>query len=715
MFKYSAILLAALASLPNLLHAESAEGDSSPATKDEIVVTGVRDRLYESGTLLDVIQKTEVVDDSLIKSMHAVNLVEAISNSPGVRVSNECSMCGVKRVMLNGMRGEHTTILTDGIPFHTMISGYYALDALATTGVERIEVARGAGASLLAPEAIGGAINIISKEPEETGLLLNLSGGESDRYSLGAMGGYVSEDDSTRVSLVIQDDSFDQVDEDDNGVSESPLLESTNYIGRISWDVSDKDNIVFRAAYTESEIFGGPQDGNIGRSLQSLEDDPTPDDPVPLFDGDDVRENWIGSDWRTTEWIKTERTELSLNWLHEFSGAYNLSLTAAWSEHEQDSFYEGFDYANTDRLAFFDVKNNWVLNDDHLLTFGIDIRDEEMRSDSEAGESSLDYVEDSFDYEVLGVYLQDTWDVNDQIELSIAVRIDSIEADFVAEEKPGTEIDETVIAPRADLRIAHNDQWTSRISAGRGYRAPLSFFETDHGILDAGDGFAIDVDELEESLSTTYALSYEGEKLNTTVSIAWTEVENLAALDETPLGVPLLTQLDEDASVVAADIALGYSVNDYLTLGASFETYNYNDAYKSSFAVAPFEERSILSADFHYGEWDWYTSATWTGSRDLSDYGYEGFNVSDPLIIPASPTSPKSTNAESFWTLDMKVTYQVNDSLSLYAGGNNLTDYTQVDDAETPLFWDSEGGYDVAYNYGPLRGREFFFGLEYEI
>lgn len=63
-------------------------------------------------------------------------------------------MCGVKRIMLNGMKGEQTTILVDGLPVHTMISGYYAVDAIPTTGVERIEVARGAGASLIAPKPL---------------------------------------------------------------------------------------------------------------------------------------------------------------------------------------------------------------------------------------------------------------------------------------------------------------------------------------------------------------------------------------------------------------------------------------------------------------------------------------------------------------------------------------------------------------------------------
>ena len=115
-----------------------------------IEIRSLRQKLDQAGRLKDVIQQTEVLDAITIENKNALSLTAAINNEPGVNVSNECSMCGVKRIMLNGMKGEHTTILVDGLPTHTLISGFYAVDAIATTGVDRIEVARGAGASLIA-------------------------------------------------------------------------------------------------------------------------------------------------------------------------------------------------------------------------------------------------------------------------------------------------------------------------------------------------------------------------------------------------------------------------------------------------------------------------------------------------------------------------------------------------------------------------------------
>ncbi|MGI9322394.1 MAG: TonB-dependent receptor plug domain-containing protein, partial [Pseudomonadales bacterium] len=592
----------------------------------------------------------------------AVNLAEAIANSPGVRVSNECSMCGVKRIMLNGMRGEHTSILTDGIPLHTMLAGYYAVDALATMGVSRIEVARGAGASLTAPEAIGGTINVISKRPGASGLELDISAEHGGDYTLGAFGGLVSDTGGTWASLTLQTDMHDQVDEDDNRVSEAPRQENNNLIVRFSHDFGAKSNLLLRAGATRSDIFGGPtvanDIGEVRAGFDGIES-------AQLFAQDDVRREFIGKAWETTEWIETKRQELAAVFLHDFNQRYNASLSLARATHNQDSFYEGFDYAAENDMSHLEVRNNYALNDRHLLTFGLDRRRETMRSHSVAGAASDNYIEDSFDYSLTGFYVQDTWQASEALELALALRLDKARADFVAAEKPGTEIADTVLAPRMDLRYLHSDQWTSRLSAGLGYRAPLSFFETDHGILDAGHGYAIEVDELEASTSVSYSLSFAGLAFSSTLSLAYTRVENLAALGETSAGVPLLTQLEEDARVSAADLALGYAVNSWLRLGLTLEQYRYDENFEMSYAIAPVEQRVNATVDIEHGFWSFFAGANWVGGRDLARYGYDGFNIA------GDAASAKQARVDDYLTLDVRLSYSFSDRISIYAGATN--------------------------------------------
>jgi outer membrane receptor protein involved in Fe transport len=320
-------------------------------------------------------------------------------------------------------------------------------------------------------------------------------------------------------------------------------------------------------------------------------------------------------------------------------------------------------------------------------------------------------VSDGFDYNVSGLYLQDTWTVGDKLEVMAAVRLDMVTADFTDPSKPGAEIDESVVSPRLNVRYFHNDVWVSRISAGRGYRAPLSFFESDHGLLDGGVGFEIDVHELERSSSVSYAVSHARGPLTSTLSFAWTEVANLAQLDETAAGVPVMTQLAEKASVTALDLALSYRFNEHTLASFVIERFDYDDVFRSSYSIAPLEGQLSASLDWGFGDWDVYVSVDWVASRNLRDYGYIGYNrLGDAASL-------KSTAAPSYYTVDFRAARSIGGQWSAYVGANNLFDYTQTGDEDTPLHWvslDPADSFDVAYIYGPLRGRELYAGVKRE-
>ena len=686
---------------------------------EEVIVQGVKDRLTQQGALSDSLIKTEVISSDAISDMNAVTLSEALEGAPGVRINNECSMCGVKRILLNGLKGEQTTILIDGLPSHTLISGFYAVDALPATGIDRIDVARGAGASLTSPEAIGGTINVITTEADENHLELDLSGGENGYKKASVLATAVNEEMTTKATFIGQYDVRDQYDADDNKVSESPYLENSSLIARVSHDLTNKDNLTFRVAHIRSEIFGGPVLGEsfADGKINSITDVLTRFDDVEsdqLFQDNNTQKDFVGKAWETAEWIETERDELSLTWLREINESLNIKVASSYAKHIQDSFYEGFDYRAEDEMIYGFTQLNWVLNEAHLLTFGLDTRHEQLSSASLKGEQSPDYISDAFEYSVTGFFTQDTWHVTDSLEAAIAVRVDQVRADFTDPAKPSVEIDETIVSPRVDVRYFHNDYWTSRFSAGQGYRAPLSFFESDHGILDGEKGFEIQIDGLERSVSSTYALSYENAPFTMTASAAFTKVDNMATLSETQEGVPLLTQLDEDASVVATDIAMGYQVTNDFGVDLILERFFYNHAFKGSYGVAPTDKRITLNGDWDYKGWEVIGTLVWFGEKDLDDFGYEGFNQLDDQggVIESSK---KKTEAPAYTVFNMKVSKALSDAITVYVGANNVFDTTQTGDGDSPLIFDAEGGYDVAYIYGGLRGREAYAGLTWHL
>ncbi|NQY88927.1 MAG: TonB-dependent receptor plug domain-containing protein [Colwellia sp.] len=278
---------------------------------EKIEIYGVLSRLNSSGALKDNIAKTELLTDEFIENTQAASLADAIQNAIGIRVSNECSMCGAKRIMINGMKGEHTNVLIDGIPMHTMISGFYGMDSVAATGIGSIEIARGAGASLTSPEAIGGTVNMVTKDATENGVQVDFSTGELGYRKASVMATGISTDNNSHLTLVGQYDNRDQYDGDNNGVSENPQLTNSSMTIYFSQDFSYTDNLRMRYNQSNSEVFGGPVLGDTASSIADALSSVAYGDSAQLFANNDVRDQYTGLPWETAEWVKTTRKEFS--------------------------------------------------------------------------------------------------------------------------------------------------------------------------------------------------------------------------------------------------------------------------------------------------------------------------------------------------------------------------------------------------------------------
>ncbi|MDP3265590.1 MAG: TonB-dependent receptor [Sulfuricurvum sp.] len=653
--------------------------------------------IQHKGMLKDLVEKTELINKKEIDRTQSSTLSDAIGQEVGINVTTGCSICGLKRVQINGLKGEHTTVLIDGIPFNSTVSSFYGMDAIGTSDIDSIEIARGGGTSLTAPEAIGGTINIIPRKPRKNGVEVDLSMGTLGTKNYSFLGETVTADKKTGILISASYHNQDQVDNDHNGVSESPSLENQSLSLMLTHEFSPYDSIELKASHFTSNSLGGPMTSEAsaiaGYTLPSS---------TPTFSGGNVNNPLTSQAMDVLERINTTRDELYLKQRHTLNNTMNLQTTLAYAEQFQDSLYEGADYLNTDKTYFGDIKIDHALNNNHFLTYGSDAKIEIARSSSVAFFDVAGRDKDDFDYTALGIYGQDAWMIDDKNELTLALRGAKITTDWRAKTAQGNEIDESLLVPRFLWRHNHTNSLTSRLSAGMGYRAPLTFFESEHGLLDSG--FDMAITELEKSKGASYALSYDANGLNITASAAYTQVKNLAYINDDS-GTPTLQNLSETVSVKNGDIAIGYEVTEGLNLSGAYEMYRYDDAYKSHLTLAAIEQRARFSVDYDINGWELYTEATWIGARDLTPYGYsDRFN--DLALI-----SPKSTTAPSYTTVDLKISKELNKNFTVYAGAKNLFDTIQTD-TESPLFYDASGGFDSAHIWGPLRGRMVYVGLK---
>jgi vitamin B12 transporter len=139
-----------------------------------IVVTPTRmpTPLSEIGTAVSV------VSNKLIQSQQIRDVTAALRETPGVQVAQSGSPGTIADVSIRGATPAQTLIMIDGVPINDAATGAVDLSRLTTDDLDRIEVVRGSGGALYGSQAIGGVINMISRE-----------GSGAPKFSLLSLGG----------------------------------------------------------------------------------------------------------------------------------------------------------------------------------------------------------------------------------------------------------------------------------------------------------------------------------------------------------------------------------------------------------------------------------------------------------------------------------------------------------------------------------------------
>ena len=160
--------------------AEPSEGDEATEL-DVVVVTATR----SAKSLEDVPAAVTVVDEKKIESKAVSRLGDAIDQVPSLYLQNGAfgpsqGTSGTSNMSLRGIDQSKTLILLDGQPIQDASSGKVNWRIPFVEDIERIEVVPGAFSSLYGSNAIGGVINIITKQPDKRELSVNLKKGWND-------------------------------------------------------------------------------------------------------------------------------------------------------------------------------------------------------------------------------------------------------------------------------------------------------------------------------------------------------------------------------------------------------------------------------------------------------------------------------------------------------------------------------------------------------
>lgn len=145
----------------------------------EVVITGTKISVNRNNVPLTV----SVVSNEKIESSSESALLPVLAAQvPGLFVTERgVTGFGVAggaagQIMLRGVGGSPNTqvlVMVDGNPQYMGIMGHPLPDAYIASDVDRVEVLRGPGSTLYGTNAMGGVINIITKEQKEDGISAN--------------------------------------------------------------------------------------------------------------------------------------------------------------------------------------------------------------------------------------------------------------------------------------------------------------------------------------------------------------------------------------------------------------------------------------------------------------------------------------------------------------------------------------------------------------
>jgi len=173
--------------LPTLLFCQTKSEDEIP-TYNIVVSANLNETSAEK-----VGSSVTLITAEQIKKLQARTVAEVLQFVPGLEISSAGPLGGTTSVFIRGAKSEQTLLLIDGVEMNDTISVARGVDFahIPTDNIERIEIIRGPQSVIHGSDAIGGVVNIITKDKtdSQSKLSLDLSYGSNNKkdFSFGVL------------------------------------------------------------------------------------------------------------------------------------------------------------------------------------------------------------------------------------------------------------------------------------------------------------------------------------------------------------------------------------------------------------------------------------------------------------------------------------------------------------------------------------------------
>ncbi|RZS58066.1 TonB-dependent receptor domain-containing protein [Sphaerotilus mobilis] len=126
----------------------------------QVVITASRMPQRIDQAIADV----TVIDRDQIDRSEGLTLAELIARQAGVQLSSNGGLGKASAVFMRGLEGRHVLLLVDGVRYGSATLGEPDFANLPLAGIERIEIVRGPMSGLYGSDAVGGVIQVFTRQ-----------------------------------------------------------------------------------------------------------------------------------------------------------------------------------------------------------------------------------------------------------------------------------------------------------------------------------------------------------------------------------------------------------------------------------------------------------------------------------------------------------------------------------------------------------------------
>lgn len=629
-----------------------------------------------------------VISPQIFESTASNTMSDVLDYQTGVRVEMSCSNCGVPQLRINGLEGQYTQILMDSRPIFSSLASVYGLEQIPTGMVDRVEVVRGGGSALYGSNAIGGVVNIITKEPSRNSLNLshNLQsiGGKAFDNNTNINGSFVSSDSKIGVFLFGVLRQRQAYDHDDDSFSEIPRLNSATLGFRSYFKLSRLSKLTLEYHHVSEARRGGnmlnrpEHEADIAESLKHN------------IDAGNLRYDYFSSNGRHFVTSYATMQHISRNsyfGTNQDLNAYGMSddITAVVGGQYRMVIPKLF-FMPADFSAGLEYSYNQL--SDQIMGYGRDL---------------LQRVH------LYGGYIQNEWK-NKKVSFLIGVRAEK-----------HSMLKNPVFSPRANVRYTPIEELVLRASYSSGYRAPQTYDEDLHVGAVGGEVSLIQISpELRPEVSHSISASADWAKrigeweTNFTLEGFFTQLNDVFNLVENgrdTLGNLLLLRTNaKGARVAGLNMEVKFAFREFIAfqMGYTYQQSRYVEPITWSENENILPQRRMFRTPDHYG----YFMVSVQPFRNFT-IDCNG-KLTGPMLIQhfaGYVAEDEEIQSPTFFDMGVKFAYDIPlynlYSLELNVGIKNIFNAFQRD-------IDKGVNRDAGYIYGPNLPRTFFCGLNFK-